>query len=287
MSEEKKIISRILTERREWFNVSDKLPKDGELVVIRITNESMQFGTTHDGNIIAAEDSKIGTYMNGSWIIAPPYPKFDYSPLSNGPFLNDGSVVTHWAVPVPNSDKDIGEVEAWQSRFEVIGKYNKFAIEIDKEHEELLYRACSWGAACIRKVVDAEEEDIKKIIEILYDVQNLLDQDAEIRDGVLTKICGDEKEAIRHIKKAKEALEEDSSTKPTLRDMFLIGMFGDKPIEVYRVNEESSDGPAVTKLAEGKNLMEVLNENKDLADFLYLSATDSPTVRILYVKENK
>lgn len=187
MEEKKHIISRILIEKRQWFDTEIALPNEGQEVVIRLFNKDMTSGeVTPDGSVFAVEDEKIGFYINGKWMISSPYPKFDYSPLSNGPTLNEGTVVTHWAVPEEATDKDVGELEAWKNRFKIAGKYDEFVVRIDKKHEELLYRACSWGAASIRQLI-GENEDSLPIIALLWDIQNLMDQNAEIRNGELIK----------------------------------------------------------------------------------------------------
>jgi len=187
MGEEK--VSRILKESREWFDVREKLPEEGREVVIRLCDESQDFGMDGDGNVAVAEDMKLGMYKDGKWAIVPPYPKFDYSPLSNGPNISEGVVVTHWAVPKEATENDIGEVEAWKSRFQISGRYKHFVIEIDKEHEELLYRACSWGAAALRGLVGETEESMP-LIGILWDIQALMDQDACIKHGEIIEDGG-------------------------------------------------------------------------------------------------
>ena len=202
------IASKILQENRKWFDASKELPRPGQKVVIRMCDPSMELGKTEAGKIIAVEDMKIGVHIDNKWMIAPPYPKFDYSPLSSGPFINDGAIVTHWAVPEEGVDGDIGEVEAWETRFSLAGEYKTLSVKIDEKYEELLYRACSLGAACIRKIY-GEDKDTLPMIAVLWDIQAIMDQDAEIRDGELIKVCGDVDEAIDHINTAKEALKEE------------------------------------------------------------------------------
>lgn len=174
--------SRILQEDRKWFNASEKLPDDGQKVVIRLCDPSMSIGKNAKGETVIIEDMKIGMYMDGKWMIAPPYPKFDYSPLSSGSTINDGAIVTHWAVPEDGVEDDIGEVEAWENRFSITGDYKKFVVDVDERYEQLLYRACSLGAACIRRVY-SEDADTLPLVAMLWDVQALMDQDIKIENG--------------------------------------------------------------------------------------------------------
>ena len=214
-----------------------------------------------------------GVYIDKKWMVAPPYPKFDYSPLSSGPFINDGAIVTHWAVPEEGVDGDIGEVEAWETRFSLAGEYKTLSVKIDEKYEELLYRACSLGAACIRKIY-GEDKDTLPMIAVLWDIQAIMDQDAEIRDGELIKICGDTSEAIKHIDKAKKALEDDDGVfvkTITLSDMFLLGGFGDKPVRICKHVKDNVG----TVIAEGKNLQKVLNENPELGNAIYRGHDDT------------
>lgn len=271
MNTNKNIASRILQENRKWFEADKELPKPGQKVVIRLCDPSMELGKADDGQIIVVEDMKIGVYLDNKWMIAPPYPKFDYSPLSSGPFINDGAIVTHWAVPEEAVDEDdIGEIEAWESRFSITGDYKTLSIKIDERYEELLYRACSLGAACIRKVY-GNDKDTLPMIAILWDIQAIMDQDAEIRDGEIIKVCGDVSEAIEHIDKAKKILEEDDVVRTvTLSDIVRLDL-SDKPVRICKLIEKNVG----TIIAEGKNLREVLDKNPELVSAIYYSHDDT------------
>lgn len=277
------IASKILQENRKWFDASKELPKPGQKVVIRMCDPSMELGKTEAGKIIAVEDMKIGVYIDNKWMVAPPYPKFDYSPLSSGPFINDGAIVTHWAIPEEGVDGDIGEVEAWETRFSLAGEYKTLSVKIDEKYEELLYRACSLGAACIRKIY-GEDKDTLPMIAVLWDIQAIMDQDAEIRDGELIKIDNELQNAIDTINKAKDMLKDgddeeiDKGNKSTLRDMFLLGIFGDKPVRINRITNPNK--PKGTPyfgriITEGENLQTVLNENPKLGEAIYHGCDDT------------
>ena len=158
---EKQKVSNILNENREWFDATKKKPNPGERVVIRFTNEKYIYGED-DKSIYYAEDIKVGRYVKayddsdtGRFVIDPPFPKYDYSPLSRKENLLEGSVVTHWAYP------DDGELEGWDTRFDMFGTYNKLRIEVDPEHEEDVYRALMWGASFISQSDPAQFKENK------------------------------------------------------------------------------------------------------------------------------
>lgn len=276
--------SRILQEDRKWFNTSEKLPDDGQKVVIRLCDPSMSIGKNAKGETVIIEDMKIGIYMDEKWMIAPPYPKFDYSPLSSGGTINDGAIVTHWAVPEKGTEDDIGEVEAWETRFSITGNYNRFVVEVDERYEQLLYRACSLGAACIRRVY-GEDADTLPMVAMLWDIQALMDQNAKIENGEIIKVDNELQKTLDTIHKAKDMLKEDDEDgscdeekKPTLRDMFLLGIFGDKPVRITRIinPNKPAGSPYFGKiLAEGKNLQTVLNKNPVLAEAIYHGFDDT------------
>lgn len=184
----KKKISNVLKENREWFDINEKIPNQGERVIIRITNDKYIYGED-DNEIYYAEDIKVATFAKSynsdecRFIIDPPYPMFDYSPLSRKDRLLEGTVITHWAYP------DEGELEGWDTRFDISHEYDKLRIEVDPEHAEDVYRAFMWGASFIAQA-NAEEfksakpgEGIRRLHETLYDLLACMDKNCYIENG--------------------------------------------------------------------------------------------------------
>ena len=190
--EDKEEVSLILKEDRDWSDINNK-PDINIPVVMRIVNKNMIY-VENRNEILYAEDIKIGQFDGNNWHVYPPYPKYDYSPLSQYSELNDGSIVSHWA-PVES-----GELEAWNNRFKRIFDY-PLKIEVDPEHEETVYKALMWGAAYISKFGGPdfynEENNLHKMYEVLCDMQAYIDLSkncnednisiVDIVDKILTK----------------------------------------------------------------------------------------------------
>ena len=139
---EKEEISNILKEEREWVS-SDNKPDIDVPVIIRIVNKNIINNRNHN-EVLYAEDMKIGKWDGETWSILPPYPKYDYSPLSKFGELNSGTIVSHWAEPLND------EFDSWNTRF---GRLTDYYLNIDvaPEYEEDVYRALMWGAAYVSK----------------------------------------------------------------------------------------------------------------------------------------
>lgn len=192
----KEIVSNILREARPWRDATKVKPDPGQLVVIRITNPDIIYVET-ETEILPSEDMKIAKFnrnqdgVNGIWVIEPPYPKFDYSPLSNKEQLYPGTMVTHWAVP------EEGEIEGWKTRFNPSGIYKKLNIEVDDDHLELVYRALIWASAYIQKA-NPDDPDAKRLASVLYDLQYVLDtgKPIELSDEEYEKQIAERKQLI-------------------------------------------------------------------------------------------
>lgn len=174
MASKKIIVSNILHEPRDWKNANEVKPEAGQLVVIRMMNPTIIYAE-NEKEIYPSEDMKIGEFIRnatdpstGVWVIAPPHPRFDYSPLSDKERLNDETLVTHWAIP------EEGELEGWRTRFDQTNLYKKLNIEVDDDHLELVYRALVWGAAFIQKY-NPDEPEAKYLAHVLYDLQYVID----------------------------------------------------------------------------------------------------------------
>lgn len=216
---EKRKVSNILLEKREWFDANEKKPPIGERVVIRFTNDNIIYGET-ETEVYYAEDIKVGRYLqsieavngeSGRWVIDPPYPKYDYSPLSKKENLLEGSYVTHWAYP------EDGELEGWDTRFDMHNKYEKLRIEVDPDQEEDVYRAFMWGASFLSRTKEFHEcpdgKGIRKLYGILCDLQYCIDKNIYIDNGEEIHFDNDLQEALDTINKATEVLKEYSESK--------------------------------------------------------------------------
>lgn len=170
---EKDEVSIILNENRDWNNVDSAMPDENVPVIIRMIDRSMIY-TENRTEVLYAEDMKIAQWDGTKWTIIPPYPRYDYSPLSKFSELNKGTVVTHWALV------DADELHGWNTRFDRINPYN-LTIEVDPEYEEDVYRALMWGAAFISKfggpdfTDDKECKGLRKLYNVLCDMQACID----------------------------------------------------------------------------------------------------------------
>lgn len=179
----KKEISLILSEKRDWIDANIRKPDPKQLVVMRLTNPDIIFDE-NDDNIFRSEDIKIGEYYiptssedgNGEWLVYGPYPKYDYSILTNKSRLKEGTIVSHWAIP------EDGELEGWSNRLNPIGSYKKMSIDVDEENEENVYRALLHGAAFISQAME-EDKDLEKLYIILCDLQACIDSNSKFIDG--------------------------------------------------------------------------------------------------------
>ena len=165
--------SPVLAQEREWIPVKDQLPGDAQPVLIRLLHPNDLSGED-EKYLFCLEDIMIGAHCDGNWYICPPFPKYDYSRLSNKQNINDGIEVTHWAVP-----KDT-EIKGWDSRFDRIREYEKLVLEVDSKNEEDVYRALMWAGHFIAMAAGPDfnnkESDMRKWYEIICDLQNAIDQ---------------------------------------------------------------------------------------------------------------
>ncbi len=202
----KKKLSMILdkNDNREWIDVNNSLPDPNAPVVIRFTNENIIFAED-DENIIFAEDEKVAKRIldinnpdKFIWSILPPWPKYDYSPLSLRDQLIDGTVVTHW------SYLQSGELDGWNSRFDPLGDYNHLSIKVSADYEEIVYRSLLYGANMIARSVDGKlDEKSNELYAAMYavltDLQYCIDRDVHISNS---KIINNNTPGIDNIKSA-------------------------------------------------------------------------------------
>lgn len=181
---EKIMVSKILNIEvaNKWHDIEkDGYPKPGERVVIRFYSPSV-IVEEKETEVIPLEEAKIAKYVvgyhdntKGRFIIDPPYPLFDYSPLSNKGDINNGCIVSHWRYPSAE------EINSWDNRFTVMHKYDKLLFTTDHEHMELAYRSFIWAAAYIRQFVDGE--DANNMVGFLDDLITLMDHGSYIENG--------------------------------------------------------------------------------------------------------
>lgn len=187
-TEKKEEVSIILRENRNWRDAETTMPEIGLPVAIRLLDRSKIY-TENRSEVLYAEDIKIAQWDGEKWTILPPYPKFDYSPLSKFGELNEGVAVSHWG------DVLVEELHAWQRRFDRFHGYN-LKIEVDPDYEEEVYRALMWGAAYISKFGgpdfnnDDPDNGLRKMYTTLCDMQACMDihksEDAEVPDIAIT-----------------------------------------------------------------------------------------------------
>lgn len=192
-TDKKKVVSNILSSSRDWHNSNDVKPEENTQVVMRICDPSKSYGETEE-EIYVAEDIKVGVYIpdendpnKGEWFVSPPYPKYDFSPLTNREKLKEGASVTHWAEV--NDD----ELDDWSNRFEPRGEYNRLRIDIDPEYEEYFYRLMIHQANAINSRITYMEsqekpntdeiEQLKLILTFFDDIQACIDTHTTYIDG--------------------------------------------------------------------------------------------------------
>lgn len=173
----KKKVSGILTAEKSpytWININETPAPVGKPVAIRFMDPNKSYGETFD-IIVEAEDMKIATVdENGNWKILPPFPLFDYSPLSNKENINKECTVTHWAEV---SDE---EMNGWNTRFNPLGKYKLLKLEVDKEHQEIVYKSLLWASHFIKNAIENNSNpesapELTKYYNILADLQYCMD----------------------------------------------------------------------------------------------------------------
>lgn len=198
---EKRRISRILAENRDWHNVKDCLPPANHPVVIRFVDNGLAFDE-NETEILVAEDTKIGRCIRDfnnpdditkcQWVIDPPFPKYDFSMLSCKEKIRDGSVVTHWAEPTQ------ADLNYYYHQFDFRFKYDKLRLEVDQETEEEVYKALANASAALSwyyGVKEPEEEELKANWqaaqiwrELLRDLQKCIDDGVYMHNGQILKL---------------------------------------------------------------------------------------------------
>lgn len=193
-TKKKKEVSEILkAHSTDWHNAKDVVPEAGKHVAIRFVNRRHVYDE-NDKEIYYVEDEKIGTFLrdindpdniaSGRWSIDPPYPKYDYSPIAKDDKLLEGTIVTHWREV---SEEDL---ERYRTRFSLANAsmkdYGTLKLEVDREHEEVVYRALLWGASSLGRLA-GKNEMMLALHGILYDLTYCIDSDEYIENGKVHK----------------------------------------------------------------------------------------------------
>lgn len=198
---EKKRISRILAENRDWHNVKDCLPPANTQVLIRFTDPGLVFAE-NDKEILVAENSKIGRCVRDfdnpdditkcSWVIDPPYPKYDFSPLANKDRINEGAVVTHWATPTQE------DLNYYNHQFDFKYEFELLRFEVDQQDEEDFYKALMNAIASLTWVYGTKEPEEQSAKDqwkeaqlwrqLLEELLRCIDHGAYIKNGKTVKL---------------------------------------------------------------------------------------------------
>lgn len=132
----KRYISKILENSTYlWKDIIKYNPPEDVPLIIRFCDNHVIIHEDVD-SIQILEDRKIAKFNNGKWSIIPPYPKFDFNPLSNKDRILDTATVTHWAEP--NQE----DINSYIKRFEPKVDWRYLDITAKDEDMELnLYKA--------------------------------------------------------------------------------------------------------------------------------------------------
>lgn len=173
ITEGKPRVSRVLTQERDWKRPSEELPEENKPVIIRLMHlKDVDF--EDENYIYPIEDNLVGYVNGGKWIISTPFPKYDYSRLSNKAVINENVEVTHWAELME------GELKGWESRFDRIREYDKLELLVDPANEEVVYRSLMWAAHFIAMAAGPEFQDrnneLRISYEVICDLQNAIDK---------------------------------------------------------------------------------------------------------------
>ena len=95
-----------------WISTSICLPRENTPVMFIIRHNSTVTDSTETEEYML-EDVKIGKLVDSKWIVLPPYPKYDYSPLSKKANILPDATVVYWATV---SEEDL---IGWETRFDL------------------------------------------------------------------------------------------------------------------------------------------------------------------------
>lgn len=186
--QDKEELHNILNENRDWKNIEEVKPDEGQLVVIRIVNPD-RVAWEDETRYYLLEDIMVASMKGDTWQIEPPFHKYNYSPLTNRSELKEGTIVSHWAIP------DEEEVDNWRKRLEKFNEYGELILKVDPEHEEQVYRSLMWGAAFIeeayRGTTDEESRDeLQQFFRTLKDLQYTIDHNQPGYDEDIKNVTG-------------------------------------------------------------------------------------------------
>lgn len=189
---EKKILSNILREKREWHRVDKELPEDPrQLVLIRFMSTNPKFILKEtDTEIYPIEDMKIAFYDGNDWTICGPHPLYDFSPLSDEGEFRDQVVVTHW------SEATTDELIGWACRYSPFNSFTELTLTVDEDHKELIYRALLNAAGVMsamsmsKEIPDKERQLYAMYHQAICDLETCMDIGGHITEDTMKN--GDE-----------------------------------------------------------------------------------------------
>lgn len=179
--DQKEIISRIINDTDpdiHWNEVSEMLPPDDVIVVIRIYNPTI-VAQENDRQKLLVEDISVAKWTGSEWNIVGPYPCIDYSPLVQRDKINkeNGAIVSHWREINPD------ELDSWIHRYDAIRDYGYLDVFVDDENKEIVYRALVHGSNVLDKLSKDPNNDeqinagIKELSNVLNDMAGCLDRE--------------------------------------------------------------------------------------------------------------
>lgn len=173
--EEKEYLSNILNDSvRTWKNVDYTTPPVYSLIIIRITSSDKVLYESRS-EIMYVEDLKIAKWDGNKYVLEGPFPKCDFSPLSEMEKLKEGSIVTHWTEA---TEKDI---QSWKNRFNPKNRYKHLEVIVDDNMVDDVYKSLLLAAGCVYKLmIDLPKEDetriqLEKTHSIMCDLQAAMD----------------------------------------------------------------------------------------------------------------
>lgn len=185
----KHIISNVLVaDHRTWYCSDEDLPIDDNPVMIRLVDRNQVVNETEEA-IIYLEDMKVGRYHAESktWTIEPPFPKYDYSPLSSKETVKENAEISHWS----KLRKD--ELDSWQCRLKPLNAYSYLTLHVDPEHDEKVYLALIHAMNCIVRVGGESMFSPNSNSELLEHYKVLCDLQAAMDDQIFysksNKVC--------------------------------------------------------------------------------------------------
>lgn len=207
-STEKKVVRKLLDDKRDWKDSQVELPEYGKRVVIYYTNDNIIM-YENENEIYYAEGLAIGILaeQDGKFHICPPYIKYEYGPLAKRSELTENTKVTYWAEASDEDNKD------WDEQYLLDNKYDQFNFQISEDMEENVYKTIIRVRSIVSDILaiklakdkndmmerlnsvvdhylgvgDMTTDTLKNMMLILGDMQAMIDYSEHIEDGKLVE----------------------------------------------------------------------------------------------------